>query len=152
MKYLFLLIPIYVFFNLVQIKEAGAKTPQNKVEVVHPSIPSPSPTPGTSKTLASWYDRSACQERIYGVNCKTADGTIFDESKDIIACARRFRLGSRIRLCYLDKCVDAVCGDRGNFERFGRSFDLTPSTFGSLADLNKGVIEVEYKVLDKQMN
>jgi len=118
---------------------------QSQVATPLPVQPTPSPLPKTNKGLASWYGRNVCEKRIYGATCKTADGSIFNEESNIIACANRFRIGTHIRLCYLDRCVDTICGDRGNFERLGRTFDLTPSVFNALADTNMGIIKVEWE-------
>lgn len=153
MKYLlpFIVLQIFLFrsYDYLKPKETNAPTPPDKVEVIRADSPRPTPTPETNTGLASWYDRSACANRIYGVDCKTADGTIFDETANTIACAKRFRLGTHFRLYYLDRSVDVVCNDRGNFESMGRTFDLSPAAFGSLADLDRGVIKVRYEVLDK---
>lgn len=126
-------------------RENPKPIPEGKVESVSTYRPEPTPTPKTNKTLASWYDRSACAGRVYGETCKTANGEIFDETGYTAACSSDFRLGSHIRVCHLGKCIEIVCNDRGGFESLGRKFDLSPHAFSSLDDLSRGVISVEYE-------
>jgi len=150
MKSLIFLLPfltIYVFTKPEETIKIYATNPPDKVETVHIDNSRPTPTPETNTGLASWYDRSACASRIYGSTCKTANGEIFDETKNTVACARRFRLGTHFRLYYLDRSIDVVCNDRGNFESMGRTFDLSPAAFGSLANLNRGVIKVKFEII-----
>lgn len=103
--------------------------------------------PKTQSTKASWYDRSTCDTRIYGVNCKTANGEIFDEAKFTAACSSLFKFGDNVELCHLGKCIRVLCDDRGNFKSLGRDFDLTPAAFNALADTDRGVIKVEYRII-----
>lgn len=123
--------------------------PTGEVKVVATLQPQPTPTsePEGKSGLASWYDRRVCTNKTYGRDCKTANGDIFDDTKNTIACTNRFRLGDHIRICYMDKCIDTICTDRGNFERLGRTFDLSVSAFRSLADIDRGVIKVKYEVI-----
>jgi len=154
MKYFLLLLPfllIYVFTKPEETIEIKATTPPDKVEAVHIDDSRPQSAPEANTGLASWYDRSACGEKIYGVDCKTANGEVFSETGNTLACSSRFRLGDRIRICYLGRCIDTICSDRGNFERLGRDFDLSRGAFSSLAPLDRGVIEVEWEVIVKDI-
>ena len=99
--------------------------------------------------LSSWYDRSVCGQRIYGETCKTANGEIFNEEAHTMACSYDFALGDRVELCYLSKCIVARCTDRGNFAKYGRTFDLSRGLFSKFDDLDLGVIEVEYKTIKR---
>ena len=94
---------------------------------------------------ASWYGRETCQNREYGVNCKTANGEIFDEEAFTMACSYDFSLGDTVELCYNNKCAIARCTDRGDFERLGRTFDLSRGLFQYFSELSVGVIEVEWE-------
>lgn len=102
--------------------------------------------PEPQRAKASWYDHTACYGRTYGKDCKTANGDVFDETKYTLACSGKFRLGDRVRLCYLDRCIDAVCNDRGGFEKYGRTFDLTYGAFSTLADTDLGVIDITWEL------
>ncbi len=147
----FLLILFLInYANFKQYRSIQPNEPASPREVVVVYRPTPLPE---KIAKASWYDRSACGSRVYGDTCKTANGDIFKESDLTVACSSKFRLGSNIRLYYMDKSVDVVCTDRGNFERLGRDFDLTPAVFSHFADLKKGVLKVKYEVVvDNQVN
>jgi rare lipoprotein A (peptidoglycan hydrolase) len=150
MKYFLLVVIsliIYVFTRPPETIKIYAKNPPSKVETVYIDNRIPTPTPETNIGFASWYDRSACSSRIYGSTCKTANGEIFDEAKFTTACSSLFKLGDNIELCRLDNCIKVICNDRGNFESLGRDFDLTPVAFGSLANLDSGVIHVRWSLI-----
>lgn len=142
-----LLITFYYEYKQPSRREPETK-PEVQVESVHSYRNTPTPAPKVNTAIASWYDRSACADRVYGVSCKTANGEVYDETKYTTACASRFRLGSRFNICYLDKCVVTLCNDRGNFESLGRQFDLSPATFGALADLDRGIIKVRWELIE----
>jgi len=122
-------------------------TRESQVASIYTPEPSPTVAPETNTGFASWYDRRVCEERIYGVDCKTSNGEIFDDTKFTTACTNDIRLGSRIRVCHVDKCIEVVCTDRGNFERLGRKFDLSSGAFNSLANIDRGVIKVKFEVI-----
>ena len=142
-----LLLLFYVGSNNSQ---STIKTPEpvtgHQVESVYPNRPEPTPVPTKSRGVASWYDRKVCQERVYGVNCKTANGEIFDDTKFTTACNSNLRLGTHIIIHHLDSSIEVVCNDRGNFKSLGRDFDLSRSAFNALADTNRGIIQVEWEV------
>ena len=138
---------IYGYSNKQLSGNRSEPEPDVQVESVYSDRDTSTPAPEVSTAVASWYDRSACANRIYGVSCKTANGEIFDETKYTLACSSAFRLGSRFKFCYLDKCVSAICSDRGNFKRLNREFDFSPATFGALADLDKGIIKIRWELI-----
>jgi len=138
---------IYGYSNKQLPGNRSEPKPDVQVESIYPDRNTPTPTPEVNTAIASWYDRSACADRIYGVSCKTANGEIFDETKYTLACSSAFRLGSRFKFCYMDKCIVAVCNDRGNFKRLNREFDFSPATFGALADPNKGIIKIRWELI-----
>jgi len=118
---------------------------QERVGVVVPNEFDEKPIYKSAK--ASWYGRSACGKRIYGETCKTASGEIFNEEEFTMACSYDFALGDRIELCYNDRCAVAVCTDRGNFVRLGRTFDLSRGLFQYFDNLSVGVISVNWRKL-----
>ena len=166
MKKLFIIWIIILAFTILQIslyaqirhtkqsEQSTKPTHEERVEVVEETeneiAEKVSQVGQTTQTsLASWYGRSVCGERIYGETCKTANGEIFDEEAHTMACSYDFALGDRVELCYLSKCIVARCTDRGNFERLGRTFDLSRGLFSEFDDLDLGVIEVEYKTIKR---
>jgi len=110
---------------------------------------------GTGNTYGygkvSWYGREACiaNGTIYGSTCKTANGEIFDEMAFTMACTNNFTLGSTFELCSTTGggCVIAICGDRGNFARLGRTFDFSRNLFAQFADNSRGVIEIRWRLI-----
>ena len=105
----------------------------------------PVPKPKTYTGLASWYGFESC---VNPTDCRIADGSRFTENDFTLACVYRFPLGTRFRLSYKGKTVEARCTDRGNFDRLGRTFDLSKGTFRALAPLSVGQILVTYNILD----
>ena len=148
MKVLLLYFLLIYVFNKETTLPPSTPTPPDKVDIVYRDDSRTQPPQEENTGVASWYDRSACADRVYGVSCKTANGQIFNEDENTLACSSRFQLNSHIRICYLGRCVDTICSDRGNFERLGRDFDLSRGAFSSLAPLDRGVIKVQWKVLD----
>ena len=144
LKIIFLALLLLDTYEIYKYRSIKVDEPIRAREVV--VVERPTPIPNKTAT-ASWYDRSACGSRIYGSTCKTANGDVFDETKLTVACSSKFRLGSHIRLYYMDKSVDVFCSDRGNFERLGRDFDLTPAVFNHFEDLKKGLLKVRYELI-----
>ena len=99
----------------------------------------------SNEAMASWYDRSACGQRIYGETCLTANGEIFDEEALTFA-HKTLPFGTRVRFCYLNVCVVAHVTDRGPYV-VGRDFDFSRSLFESLANLEEEVITVDYEII-----
>ena len=149
LKLVFITLFIIDIYALVFYKQSDRRVrvfSEGKVEAVHSVQPTPAPRTEASYGIASWYDRRVCTSKIYGVSCRTADGSLFDETKFTLACDSRFSLGTGFHLCYLGKCVDAVCNDRGGFAKYGRLFDLSRGTFDSLADTYHGIIKVSWEI------
>ncbi len=128
--------------DLIELVEKGS----GQVEA-YSGVPIASPSPAPNIGLASWYDRSACASRIYGVDCKTALGEIFDETQNTFACNKPMPLGTRVRICSQGVCVVAVCNDRGNFESLGRTFDFTPELFSKFAKPSSGIVKVSWQAI-----
>lgn len=96
---------------------------------------------------ASYYTNDYCLK--YNPACKTANGERFDDSKFTIACGKEIKLGSYVKITHEDKSVVAKCNDRGKFsEKYSRVADLSKATFGALAPLSKGVIQVSIELID----
>jgi rare lipoprotein A (peptidoglycan hydrolase) len=147
-----LLTTIFLIYGIVFCYKQfnGTKTkPGLPIQVVeaYSGIPIASPSPAPNIGLASWYDRSACASRVYGVNCKTASGEIFDEGALTLACNKPIPLGSLIRICAGGNCIVAKCNDRGNFERLGRTFDFTPELFSKFAKPSSGIVKVSWQAI-----
>ncbi len=79
---------------------------------------------------------------------KTSSGEIFDETKDTLACADEFKMGTRFEFSYQGKKAQGYCNDRGAFEELGRKFDLSRGLFEKLAPKERGVIQVDYAIID----
>ena len=92
--------------------------------------------------LASWYGYEACADRN---NCFTTSGDRFDENALTCACSYSFALGTTFSISYAGKTIKVVCNDRGAFEKYGRTFDLSRGAFERLAPTGSGVIEVSYE-------
>ncbi len=104
-----------------------------------PKKPKPKPV---ATALASWYGYEICPDRN---NCFTASGDRFDENNLTCACSYNFALGTTFRISYAGKTIEVVCNDRGPFEAYGRTFDLSRGAFERLAPTGSGVIEVSYE-------
>lgn len=112
--------------------------------------------PGTSPELrqsdnhvvtASYYTTEYCER--FNPSCLTASGDVFTNEGLTAACADSFKLGTKIRLTSDNGSVTVVCNDRGSFsEKYGRTFDLTPTAFSKLASLSQGVVAVQYQVVE----
>ncbi len=96
---------------------------------------------GGGGASASWYGGEFNGRR-------TASGEIFDETKDTLACADEFELGTEFHFSYQGKTAYGRCNDRGAFEALGRKFDLSRGLFEKLAPKERGVIQVDYAVVD----
>lgn len=101
---------------------------------------------GTSKTpysgKASWYGNE--------YNGKaTASGEIFSEKK-LTAAHPTLPFGSTVEVTNTEnnKKVKVKINDRGPFTK-GRIIDLSKESFSRIADINKGIIDVQIRVLNK---
>lgn len=86
---------------------------------------------------ASWYGAES--------GSRTANGEHFDGSSLTFA-HKTMAFGTRVQFCRGGRCVVARCNDRGPFVA-GRTFDLSRATFGAIAPLGSGVIEVKWSVV-----
>lgn len=102
----------------------------------------------TNRARASWYDRRVCKHGTYGTTCKTANGSIFNDQLDTMACTSDLPFGTRVELCRGNVCVVAICTDRGGYEYLypNRKFDLTRSLFNKLGPESMGIMEVNWKL------
>lgn len=121
--------------------EPTATVKPTSIVISSPS-PSPEPTKLILKGVASFYDRSVCGDREYGVNCKTASGEIFND-EDFTFASLNFDFGTEIEFKLKNKSVICRANDRGPFIK-GRMFDLSRACAEALGI--SGVSEVEYKI------
>lgn len=145
-KILAFVLVMYGIHTLLQPKQVKAPQIISPLAEVTPTVVS-SPTPLPTNTgKASWYGG-------YFHGRRTANGEIFDENGLTLACTNRFKLGTVFRISYQGKSEIARCTDRGGFETLGRTFDLSKGLFEKLAPLSRGVIQVDYEIVnnnDKQ--
>jgi len=111
-------------------------------------VPSPAPTAAPARVvadtaasegevtgLATWYGGADG----YGMEDVMADGSYFDPNDPTIAAANRWPLSTRLRVCYLERCIEVQVRDRG---AFSHALDLSYAAFGQLAPPSTGVITV----------
>jgi rare lipoprotein A (peptidoglycan hydrolase) len=120
------------------------KQPNIREDVRTGPTPVSSPIPEYRKVKVSWYGKEVCQTRVYGVDCKTASGEIYDE-EGLTFASRSGSFGDNIKFCYNGSCVVCRRNDFGPAVYTGRDFDLSKSCFESISSLGKGVIEVTYE-------
>ena len=102
----------------------------------------PIPAPMRFMAKASYYDRSVCVGREYGVNCKTASGEIFND-EDLTFASINLDFGTEVEFKYNGKSVVCRCNDRGPYID-GRMFDLSKGCADKIG--MTGVKEVEFKI------
>lgn len=114
-----------------------------------PICPAPTPCPEESpKALrgqASFYNRTICplHNKTYGVDCRFADGSLFDDTLIAAACPDWIPLGSMLTVNYEGKFIQVPCKGRGAFEaRYGRLLDFTEKAFATLEATSAGTITV----------
>ena len=102
--------------------------------------------PNASFGIASWYSESDP-----GINQRTANGEIFEDSKHTCA-SWDFPFGTHLRVTHLTNGKTVVCrvNDRGPAKRLGRVIDLTRGTFQKIAPLRAGLIPVKVEVIGPQ--
>jgi rare lipoprotein A (peptidoglycan hydrolase) len=118
-------------------------------------IPSPSAKPASPSNLresnnhvvtASFYTTEYCKR--FNPSCRTASGDIFTDEGFTAACSYDFELGTEVLLTSETGSVTVRCNDRGSFsQKYGRTFDLTPTAFSRLAPLSKGVVTLTYQII-----
>lgn len=91
---------------------------------------------------ASWYG-----EKFHGR--LTASGDVYDMNGLTCAATNDYELGDRLKVTNVKngKSVVVTVNDRGNFERLGRTLDLSMGAFDKIANLDKGVIDVKIESL-----
>jgi rare lipoprotein A (peptidoglycan hydrolase) len=85
--------------------------------------------------IATWYGGGDG----YGPEDIMANGAHFDPNDPTIAAANRWPLGTWLRVCHLDRCIEVQVRDRG---AFGHAVDLSYAAFSQLAPPSAGVISV----------
>ena len=68
-----------------------------------------------------------------------ADGSHFDPNNPTIVAANAWPLGTWLRVCYLERCIEVQVRDRGTFSH---ALDLSYAAFSQLAPPSTGVITV----------
>ena len=150
-KYLISLLLIPVFFTWLAIIFYANRNEQptisEDVATSSAQVATPSAEISYQTAIVSWYGKEVCQTSVYMGSgkeaCRTANGTIFNEDSDTFA-HTSLPFGTGVEFCYNDTCVIGICDDRGPYY-LNREFDLTRGLFSQLADLNKGVLEVEWR-------
>ena len=92
-------------------------------------------------TKASFYGKEHHGKR-------TASGQVFDMDKDTAA-HRSLPFGTKVEVTNVDngKTVIVVINDRGPFVK-NRSLDLSKSAFQKIENISKGIVRIQYKVVD----
>ena len=99
-----------------------------------------------NKDENGWIDASVS---VYGIGDgflyeTCADGSVVTESSMGIAAPSWIPLGTQIELSYNGKtCIATVC-DRGNFEQYGRTFDLQPAVAAALG-IGNTVVTLQWR-------
>lgn len=118
---------------------------ENETQIVKEA--SASATQSIKNATVSWYDRSACGEKIYGEDCYVADyPELFDEEADTVA-HKSMGFGTRVRFCNGNICTICRVNDRGPYVA-GREFDLSWGCAKSIGILQSGVAQVSWEVVN----
>ena len=98
--------------------------------------------------IASWYSESDP-----GINLRTANGEIFDDSQSTCA-SWHFPFNTYVKVTSLKTGRAIVCriNDRGPSKRLRRLIDLTQAAFKEIAPLKLGLIQVKVEPLDQKIN
>jgi len=111
------------------------------------NVPDKQPDAGVYKQTftakASWYGRESCSTPL----CLMANGQTFDPSALTTACLPPYNLGTKFAFIFGGKRIEAICTDRGGFEKYGRQFDFSEGLFRQFTDPKRGVIEVYVEVI-----
>jgi rare lipoprotein A len=90
--------------------------------------------------VASWYGGGE------PLNDLTASGVPFDA--DVLAVASwDYPFGTLLEVSAGGRSVVVVVNDRGPADRLGRCLDLTRAAFSMLDSLDKGLLEVSYRII-----
>lgn len=106
----------------------------------------PTPTPGYSTSLASYYDQSVCVGRVYGKNCKTANGEVFNKD-DFTVAHKSFSFGTRVEFRLGNHSVVCRINDRGPFVGT-REFDLSYGCANAIGLNKRGVAKVQWRLVN----
>ena len=94
---------------------------------------------------ASYYDSGVCIGRTYGVDCRTANGEIFDETGLTFA-HKSLSFGTRVKFQYNGNNVICRANDRGPYV-VNREFDLSYGCAEALGIISKGVANISYGII-----
>lgn len=140
-------------FNKVENIE---KNNNENINTTKQSVSSPSAESNSNQPIrqsdnnvvtASFYTTEYCKR--YNPSCLTASGELFTDEGLTAACSYDFELGTEVLLTSNQGSVKVRCNDRGSFEeKYGRTFDLTPTAFSKLSPLSKGVVTVAYQIIN----
>jgi rare lipoprotein A len=90
--------------------------------------------------VASWYGGGE------PLNDLTSSGVPFDA--DVLAVASwDYPFGTLLEVSANGRSVVVVVNDRGPADRLGRCLDLTRAAFSMLDSLDKGLLEVSYRII-----
>ncbi len=98
-------------------------------------VPSPVEPDGAVVGLATWYGGLDG----FGPEDTMADGSQFNPADPAIAASNRWPLGTWLRVCLGDRCIEVQVRDRG---AFSHALDLSHAAFSQLAPTTAGVIRV----------
>ncbi len=98
-------------------------------------VPLPTPPDGAIVGLATWYGVIDG----FGPEDTMADGSQFDPTDPTIVASNRWPLGSWLRVCLGNHCIEVQVRDRGAFTH---TLDLSYAAFSQLAPPGTGVIAV----------
>lgn len=80
---------------------------------------------------------------------RTACGEVFDKN-DISVASETLPCGTPVRFCHNGKCLVAKVTDSGDFEKYGRKFDLSLGAARYLGILEQGVARVKATILSRR--
>ena len=97
----------------------------------------------SSNKVASWYGG-------YFHGRRAADGSFFNENGYTTA-SMTHKMGTRLQVTNPanGKSVIVKVTDRGAFNKYGRTLDLSKGAFAAIAPLGQGTCKVQIKVLGK---
>lgn len=82
---------------------------------------------------------------------KTANGEIFDAYKLTFA-HNSLPFKTKVKFTYNGKSVIGYCNDRGNFEKYGRQFDVSYQIAKELGFIEEGVVILEWEIIKEKVN
>ena len=92
--------------------------------------------------IISWYGPNFHGKR-------TANGEVYNQNA-LTTAHMSLPFGTRVKMTCTTtgKSVIVRVNDRGNFAKYGRTFDVSKATAEALGFVNKGVTKVRYEILD----